>query len=57
MNKKGMKVAALAALLGTMFAWSSCLTQLLYGGLAYTGFEFLLDNNDILNIWSSGDVQ
>ncbi|RJP34808.1 MAG: hypothetical protein C4547_10395 [Phycisphaerales bacterium] len=59
MGKKSFKNAALALLCGGMLLGSGCLgnwQQWLIAGALQQGFEFLLDNDSVFDLWEDGNV-
>ena len=61
MTRKTLKATALAVVLGTVFGFGGCLGQgtvrwVLMSTASYTGLEFLLDNNAVVDLFSDGQV-
>ena len=56
MKKKTMKAAALAVALGTVFQFASCITAALTLVVPDLLLEFVLDNNDLIDIFPDGVV-
>lgn len=59
MSRKVLKGAVLATVLGSVFQFGSCLgSDLWRAGLlqtaAYTSLEFLLDNNQVMDLFTDG---
>ncbi len=56
MGTKGLKGIALLAVLGTVFQFGGCLggkfwRDTIWSAVGYTGFEFVLDNDSVLDIF------
>jgi len=52
MKSKVLKGAMLIAVLGTVCQFSSCLTRGLALAVNHVGFEFLVDNDQIVDLFS-----
>ncbi|MGB2985238.1 MAG: hypothetical protein WBE26_05090 [Phycisphaerae bacterium] len=61
MRKKTLKGAALAAMAGTMLQFGGCLGdswwgRILWDGVIYAGYEYVLDNDGVFDLFEDGDV-
>ncbi|HRX87051.1 MAG TPA: hypothetical protein P5572_18660 [Phycisphaerae bacterium] len=52
MSRKAIKGAVLVAMLGAVCQFSSCLTKGLLNAVNYTGLEFVLDNNQVFDLFT-----
>ncbi len=62
MRKKTLKGAALVTMAGCLLQFGGCLDldswwgRVLVDGALYTGWEYVLDNDAVFDLWESGDV-
>ncbi len=52
MSRKTIKGAMLIALFGTVCQFGSCLTKGLLSAVNYAGLEFVLDNNQVIDLFT-----
>ena len=62
MRKKTLKGAALAATAGCMLQFGGCLSldswygKILWDGVMYAGYEYVLDNDAVFDLFEDGEI-